>query len=160
MTRRSVLLLAAGAAASPLLADDDLHFKAKTLDGEKLSSDSLKGKVVLIEFWATWCPYCRKEQSILDELSKEFEKDGLVVIAVDMGEPRRKLKKFLEENPRSVKIVAEDDTTLAAICDAKSYPMYVVVNRDGEIAGRQEGAAGEAALRRLVKRAGLTTLQD
>ncbi len=155
VSRRSLLLLGGALLASPLLAEGSLHFSAKTLDGEKVTSDSLKGKVVLIEFWATWCPYCKREQPVVDQLSQEFNKDGLVVLAVDMGEPKRKVKKFLEDNPRAVKIVLADDTTLAAICDATSYPLYVVLNRDGEIAGRQQGAAGESALRRLLRRAGM-----
>ena len=97
---------------------------------------------------------------MIDKLSGEFEKDGLVVLAVDMGESKRKVKKYLDENPRSVKIVLADDTTLAAICDAKAYPMYVVLDREGAIAGRQEGAAGEDALRHLLRRAGLGKNQD
>jgi thiol-disulfide isomerase/thioredoxin len=152
LTRRLALLLLA---AMALGDQDNLHFTARTLDGERLTSDSLKGKVVLIEFWATWCPYCKKEEPILEKLGKEFEKDGLLILAVDMGEPKRRVKKYLDENPRSAKIVLADDTTLAAICNAHSYPMYVVMDRDGDIAGRQHGAAGEGALRRLLHRAGL-----
>jgi thiol-disulfide isomerase/thioredoxin len=111
--------------------------------------------VVLIEFWATWCPYCKKEEPIVEKLSKEYEKNGLLVIAVDMGEPKKRVKKFLEENPRTAKMVLAEDTTLAAICNAQSYPLYVLLDRDGTIAGRQRGAAGEEALRRLLGRTGL-----
>ena len=131
------------------------HFVCKTLDGERYTSDSLSGKVVLIEFWATWCPPCKSDAPAVDALGKEFEKDGLIVIAVNMGEGRRKVKKYLESYPRSCKIVLAEDTTLAAICEAKSYPLYVLIGRDGNIAGKQVGAAGEGALRRLLARAGL-----
>lgn len=125
------------------------------MDGDRLSSEDLKGKVVLIEFWATWCPYCRREQPLLEALQKDYETQGLVVIAVDMGEPKRKVKKYLEDNPRSAKIVMEEDTNLAAWFNAKAYPLYILINRDGEIAGRQNGASGDAGLRRLLRRAGL-----
>ncbi len=131
------------------------HFVAKTLDGERLTSASLRGKVVLIEFWATWCPPCKSDAPAVDALAKEFDKDGLIVLAVNMGESRRKVKKYLEAYPRSCKIVLAEDTTLAAICEAKSYPLYVLIGRDGNIAGTQNGAAGEGALRRLLARAGL-----
>ena len=90
------------------------------MDGDKFSSDSLKGKVVLIEFWATWCKYCKRDEPAVESVTKDFESKGLVVLAVDMGEPKRKVKKYLEENPRSPKIVLAEDTTLAAICEAKS----------------------------------------
>jgi hypothetical protein len=74
-----------------------------------------------------------------------------------MGEPRRKVKKYLESSPRSCKIVLTEDTTLAAICEAKSYPLYILIDREGNIAGTQHGAAGESALRRLLGKAGLTS---
>ncbi len=131
------------------------HFVAKTLDGERVTSDSLKGKVVLLDFWATWCPPCKKDEPAVESVISEFQKDGLVVLAVNMGEPRRKVKKYLEASPRSSKVVLAEDTTLAAICEAKSYPLYILIDRDGNIAGIQHGAGGEGALRRLLAKAGL-----
>lgn len=145
----------AGIAGAIERGDAAPHFTAKTLDGERYSSDSLKGKVVLIQFWATWCPYCKKDEGALETITKEFEKNGLVVLAVDMGEPRRKVKKYVEASPRPWKIVLAEDTTLAAICEAKGYPLYVLIDREGTVAGTQHGAGGEDALRRLLERAGL-----
>src|SRR5437868_263357 len=92
------------------------HFVAKTLNGERLTSESLKGKIVLIDFWATWCPPCKSDEPVVERLFKEFEKDGLVVLAVNMGEPRRKVTKYLDGSPRSSKVILAEDTTLAAIC--------------------------------------------
>ncbi len=154
---RSWLITALGASAFAAVKRGDAapHFSARTIDGEKLTSDSLKDKVVLIEFWATWCPYCKKDEPAIDSVASSFEKDGLVVLAVDMGEPRRKVKKYLEASPRSCKIVLAEDTTLAAICEAKTYPLYVLIDRDGNVAGTQHGAAGEGSLRRLLANAGL-----
>jgi thiol-disulfide isomerase/thioredoxin len=135
--------------------ESPLHFVAKTIDGDRYTSDSLKGKVVLINFWATWCPYCKSDERAVESVVKNFESKGLVVLAVDMGEPKRKVKKYLEEHPRSSKVVLAEDTTLAAICEAKTYPLYVLLDREGNIAGKQHGAAGERALRRLLTKAGL-----
>jgi thiol-disulfide isomerase/thioredoxin len=153
----ATFLLALGAErlAAVTAGEPAPHFVAKTLDGERLTSESLRGKVVLVEFWATWCPPCKSDAPAVDALAKEFEKDGLVVLAVNMGEPRRKVKKYLETYPRSCKIILAEDTTLAAICEAKAYPLYVLIDRDSRIAGTQTGAAGEGALRRLLARAGL-----
>ncbi|HEX4807798.1 MAG TPA: TlpA disulfide reductase family protein [Bryobacteraceae bacterium] len=131
------------------------HFVAKTMDGERITSESVKGKVVLIDFWATWCPPCKKDQPIVESLLSEFAKDGLMVLAVNMGEPRRKVKKYLETSPRASKIVLAEDTTLAAICDANVYPIYNLIDREGRLAGVQRGAGGERALRRLLEKAGL-----
>ena len=126
------------------------------MTGEKFDNASIKGNVILLEFWATWCPYCRSEQQIVDNLQKEFADKGLVVLAVDVAESKKKVKQYLQENPRSVRIVLTDDTNLAAMYAATRYPIYVVIDRDGNIAGQQNGAAGERALRRL-SRAGLNS---
>jgi thiol-disulfide isomerase/thioredoxin len=131
------------------------RFRAKTLTGENFTNDSLKGKVILLQFWTTWCQYCRSEQSLLDDISHDFGDKGLVVLAVDVGESKKTVKKFLLENPRSCRIVLTEDTNLAAMYAATRYPIYVVIDRDGNIVGTQRGAAGEDALRRLLSRAGL-----
>ena len=110
------------------------HFSAKTLTGEKFTNDSLKGKVVLLQFWATWCQYCRGEQEMVDDINKEFAPKGLVVLAIDVNESKKRVKKYLEENPRSCRIVLTEDTNLAAMFAAKSYPIYVAIDRDGNIA--------------------------
>src|SRR5215472_11525257 len=84
------------------------HFNAKTLDGERFTNDSIKGKVVLLQFWTTWCQYCRGEQPLVDSLTKEFAGKGLIVLAVDVGESKSKVKKYLQENPRACRIVLTD----------------------------------------------------
>ncbi len=131
------------------------RFNAKTLAGEKFTNESVKGKVVLLQFWTTWCSYCRAEQSLVDSLDSEFSSKGLLVLAVDVGESKKKVTKYLEEKPRSCRIVLNEDTNLAARYAATRYPIYVVIDREGYIVGTQRGAAGERALRRLLSRAGL-----
>ena len=131
------------------------RFRAKTTAGDQFNNASVKGKVVLFEFWTTWCKYCEAEASMVDDVAKEFADKGLIVLAVDVLEPDQKVKKYLVEHPRSVPIVLTKDTNLAAMYNAQSYPIYVVIDRDGNIAAEQRGAAGEAALRRLLKQAGL-----
>ncbi|MBI3484634.1 MAG: TlpA family protein disulfide reductase [Acidobacteria bacterium] len=145
-------LVAFPAASGPERAP---RFRAKTLDGETFTNDSVKGKVVLLQFWTTWCKFCRGEQSLVDDIHHEFAGKGLVVLAVDVGESKKTVKKYLEENPRSVRIVLTEDTNLAAMYAATAFPIYVVIDREGNIAGTQRGAGGERALRSLLSRAGL-----
>jgi thiol-disulfide isomerase/thioredoxin len=131
------------------------RFSAKTLTGEKFTNDSVKGKVVLLQFWTTWCPYCRRDQSAVDAIDREFAGKGLIALAVNVGESRKTVTTYLEQNPRSCRIVLTEDTNLAAVFGATSFPVYVLIDREGNIAGTQRGAGGEAALRRLLSRAGL-----
>jgi len=130
------------------------RFHAKTLTGETFTNESVKGKVVLLQFWTTWCPYCRGEQSLVDDIQHEFADKGLIVLAIDVGESKKTVRKYLAEHPRACPIVLNEDTNLAAMYAAKAFPIYVLIDRDGDIAGTQHGAGGERALRRLLRRAG------
>lgn len=67
-------------------------FKGTTLDGEKFKNETLKGKVVLLQFWTTWCGYCRREQEGVDSLTKSLGSKGVVVLAVNVGESKKKVK--------------------------------------------------------------------
>lgn len=158
ISRRSMLAawLLGGSIASAIDAPREPapRFYAKSLDGEKFTNDSIKDKVVLIQFWTTWCRYCRKDQPAVDELANEFG-DRLVVLAVNMGESKRKVREYLEGSPRACKIILAEDTNLAAALGADSFPKYVVIDRRGGIAGVQDGAGGVEPLRDLVNKAGL-----
>jgi len=131
------------------------RFAAKTLAGEKFTNESVKGKVVLLQFWTTWCSFCRSEQSLVDSIHEEFSGKGLLVLAVDVGESKKTVSKYLERSPRACRIVLTEDTNLAARFSATRFPLYVVIDREGNIAGTQRGAAGESALRRLLSRVGI-----
>lgn len=131
------------------------RFRARTTAGEQFNNDSIKGKVVLFEFWTTWCKYCEEEAALVDNIAREFRSKGLIVLAVDVLEPDQKVKNYLAEHPRAVPIVLTKDTNLAAMYNAQVYPIYVVIDREGNIAAEQRGSAGERGLRRMLRRAGL-----
>jgi thiol-disulfide isomerase/thioredoxin len=151
---------ALSAFAAPKAKEPAPRFNARTLDGEKFSNESVKGKVVLLEFWTTWCVYCFEESGFVDKLNKEFGDKGLIVLAVDVAESKKTVRKYLDQHPRSSRIVLTDDTNLAAMYEATVYPIYVVIDRDGNIAGTQRGAAGEEALRDLVASAGIGSKEE
>jgi thiol-disulfide isomerase/thioredoxin len=159
-TRRGALAaLAVAACGGTVLAIDSRQpapkFRAKSMDGETFTNESLKGKPVLLQFWATWCGYCRSDQPAVDKMVREFGPKELVVLAVDVNQSKKKVQEYLQHSPREGKIVLTEDTNLAAIFPARGYPLYVLIDREGKIAGTQEGAGGERALRRLLKKVGL-----
>jgi thiol-disulfide isomerase/thioredoxin len=130
------------------------QFTAQTLDGETFTSASLNGRVILLEFWATWCPYCRRDQSVVDDIERAYSSKGLIVLAVDVGESETTVKKYLKESPRACRVVLNDG--LASRFGAHGFPYYVLIDREGNIAGTQSGSGGEASLRHLLSRAGLS----
>jgi hypothetical protein len=91
----------------------------------------------------------------VDKLGHELADKGLVLLAINVGESKKTVRKYLDLHPRNCKIVLMEDTNLAAMYQATVYPIYVVIDRDGNVAGTQRGAGGEPALRRLIARAGL-----
>jgi len=155
-----LLLTALCALANPNSKEPAPRFNAKTTDGEKFSNDSIKGKVVLLEFWTTWCGYCLDEAPFVDKISHEMKDKGLIVLGINVGESKKTVKKFLDQHPRTIPIVLMEDTNLAAMYQATVYPIYVVIDREGYIAGTQRGAGGEEALRKLLSRAGLESPED
>lgn len=162
LARRLLLLVTAvllGMVASAWPQSDDSEpaprFHAKTLTGETYDNASIKGKVVLLEFWTTWCTYCKGEEPFVDAVDHEFSDKGLIVLAVNVAESKKTVKQYLLEHPRNCRIVMTPDTNLAAMYQANSYPIYVVIDRDGNIAAEQRGAGGEKALRGLLRRAGV-----
>lgn len=136
------------------------RFRARTTAGDQFNNASVKGKVVLFEFWTTWCKYCEEEAELVDDIAKEFSSNGLIVLAVDVLEPDQKVKKYLAEHPRGVPIVLTKDTNLAAMYNAQNYPIYVLIDREGNIAAEQKGAGGEISLRRMLKRAGIEAKEE
>ena len=156
-----VLILAALCAlAAPKDKEPAPRFNATTTTGEKFTNDSIKGKVVLLEFWTTWCGFCADEAAFVDKIGHELADKGLILLAINVGESKKTVKKYLELHPRNCKIVLMEDTNLAAMYQATVYPIYVVIDRDGNISATQRGAGGETALRKLLATAGLESPDD
>jgi|SRR5882724_416651 len=156
----TLLVTAATVFAASNAKEPAPRFNARTTEGEKFSNDSIKGKVVLLEFWTTWCGFCNEEAPFIDKIGHELADKGLVLLAVNVGESKKTVSRFLAQHPRNCKIVLMEDTNLAAMYQATVYPIYVVIDREGNIAGTQRGAGGESALRRLIARAGIESPGD
>ena len=151
-----VLVLAALCVyAGPQAREHAPRFNAKTMDGEKFTNETTRGKVVLLEFWTTWCSYCFVEAPFVDKINHEFGDKGLLVLTINVGESKKTVKNYLALHPRTTRIILTDDTNLAAMYEATEYPIYVVIDKAGNIAATQRGAAGEEALRSMLATAGI-----
>jgi thiol-disulfide isomerase/thioredoxin len=135
-------------------------FTAKTMDGETFTNDSVRGKVVLLEFWTTWCGYCLAEAPFVEKIHRDYDKSGLIVLTVNVGESKNTVKKYLDKHPKLTRVVLMSDTNLAAMFQANAYPIYVVIDKDGNIAATQRGAGGEDKLRGMLEVAGLRSDQS
>src|ERR1700691_2624964 len=129
-------------------------FLVNDLDGNPVSTAAWKGKVVFINFWATWCPPCRAEIPVLIDLANRY-KDRLQVVgvSVDDGDPAE-VKKFAKQAGINYPIVMADRTIVAEYGGVAALPTLFVVNPDGNVVQKHEGlfsnALYEAEVRLLL----------
>ena len=136
------------------------QFSVRSLDGGSISNDSFSGSVVLVQFWATWCPYCRRDQAGIDRIERNYSDKGLSVLAVDVGESPEKVRAYLQANPRACQIALDPDESMAAEFGARAFPHYVLIDRRGKVAATMHGSGGEDALQRLIERSGVFSNGD
>jgi thiol-disulfide isomerase/thioredoxin len=157
MTRRAWIApsLAAGALTG-INRPDAPDFRARSLAQAVFTKANLKGKVVIIQFWATWCGFCRRDQDDIDEVYLDLSQKGLEFLAVNVEEPERKVRDYLSRGPRVVPVVLSSETDLLAKFPARAFPTYIVIDRAGKVAGAAKGSQGREGLLRLAQAAGLT----
>ncbi|MFZ3210169.1 MAG: TlpA disulfide reductase family protein [Terriglobales bacterium] len=132
-----------------------LQFEATTIDGDEITNESLKGKTILVQFWTTWCPHCRNDQAAVDRIARSFDSEEVAVLAVDVEESKKKVDQYLKASPRSCPIILSADTTLMSLFANRTFPTYVLIDRDGHIAGTRHGEIGEEGMRKLLSHAGV-----
>ena len=155
----SALQLSVALAALSALAGADVgkpapRFSARTLEGVTYNNESLGGSVTLLQFWTT-APRCHADAVALDEIDSKFGAKGLIVLAIDEGDPAATVKKYLQGHPRSVRIVLDERKQIARRFGKHGCPYYVLIDREGRIAGTLRGSAGEKALISFLRRAGV-----
>jgi thiol-disulfide isomerase/thioredoxin len=129
-------------------------FKAVSLDGKAYSLDSLRGKPVLLDFWASWCGPCIQSMPTLEKLRRSYESQGLVVLAVDVGETRETVEKFLKSKQVAYPVIMGNESGMPEAYSVTVYPTFVFIGADGKIAAHQFGF-NEAALSGIAAKAGL-----
>jgi len=116
-------------------------WKLKDLDGKVVSSEQFKGKVVVIDFWATWCGPCRMEIPGYIELQKKYGKDGLVIVGVSLDEKGPSVvKQFAEKFGVNYQMVMADEGIVEAFGGIEAIPTTFIVDRSGKIRDRKIGA--------------------
>ncbi len=139
------------------LRDDILQetgFSLTALDGKSYSLDGLLGKVVLLNFWATWCPPCRKEMPDLEKLYQAFGKQGFVVLAVS-DEERAVVEPFLQGKGYTFPILLDPGKKVSAAFQVEGIPKSFVFDRQGKLAAQSIDMRTESQFRAMLKRAGL-----
>ena len=122
--------------------------------GESVTLASMRGKVVLIDYWATWCKPCIKTMPELDAMYRDYQKQGLVVVGVsiDQGDDRvKKVTKFLDKKPVGYPVVIDSETNGSwEAFQVAALPTLYLIDRDGRIVERWTGVVDMKAVRASV----------
>lgn len=133
---------------------ESASFSLKDMSGKKWTLRDLRGKVVLVNFWATWCLPCRFEFPELEALHKRFHDQGLVVLAIS-DEDKEVLRKFLAAYPYSFPILPDPGRRTGQAYRVRSVPQTFVYDREGRLVAMALDQRTEAQLLDMLAKAGL-----
>ena len=128
-------------------------FTVSRLDQPPLTLASLHGKVVVVNFWATWCPPCREELPYLVSTVKDYEPRGVTLVAIsndDRPGQREAVRAFLEAFPDLRPYAALGEPEIGASYEVKALPSVYVIDREGHVSASFQGQASESQLRRWI----------
>lgn len=112
----------------------------KDLNGKTIQFSDFKGKVILLNFWATWCPPCRAEIPELIKWQKEYEKQGLQIIGITYPPTNRtKVRRFVRQNEINYPILFGSKKTKKLFTSADTMPFSVIIDKEGNIRDRIDG---------------------
>ncbi len=133
-----VLVLAATAAPADNVPDSETgetltRYGLTSLDGGKTTLSSFRGEVVVVNFWASWCPPCRKELPIMDGWHTKWSGRGARVVAISIDKEIHKARRFAEEANLSLTVLHDDPSGLAKTLDLPALPCTFLLDRDGNV---------------------------
>ncbi|MBE0699251.1 MAG: TlpA family protein disulfide reductase [Anaerolineaceae bacterium] len=108
-------------------------FTLMDIEGQKVRLGDYKGKVVLVNAWATWCPPCRAEMPDLNAFYQAHQENGFVVLAVNAGDPLSSAASFAQANDLAFPVLLDPDLYLLDGLGIHSFPTSIVVGRDGRV---------------------------
>jgi thiol-disulfide isomerase/thioredoxin len=121
-------------------------FVLKDLDGNTIRLSDLRGKMVFINFWATWCPPCRAEMPEIEAVHQEYKDKGVVVLGVDISEPESTVRQYVQQGGFSWPIVLDSTGKVARDYQIAAIPTSFFLDREGVIRAVNVGAMTSRAM--------------
>lgn len=127
-------------------------FQLQTLDGQTVSLNSLAGKVVLVDFWATWCSACRSDSSYVQSMLDSFHDGRFVLLEVDIDKSHDLWKNFVAEERLQGTQTQDVDGSMQTLFHVSAFPTYVIIDGNGTMRLRARGIEGDlrGAIRKLL----------
>lgn len=131
------------------------EFALQALDGRSISLADLRGKTVLIDFWATWCAPCVRSMPHIQKVHENYRDQGLVVLAIS-SEPPEEPRKFVKANGYTFTVLTDPGSKVGRAYGVRNIPTTFIVDPEGMVSTRTVGYKPEAELREALAKAGLT----
>jgi len=148
---RSLIFVLTLLAALPAVAEK-VDFTLKDLDGKSVSLSDFRGKWVIVNYWATWCPPCLEEIPDLVDLYEE-NRDTIVVLGVDYEEVNMEyLKEFVETHMMSYPVMQMEPKPVTELGPVLGLPTSYIISPEGERVARQEGPVTREAIEKYIAR--------
>ncbi len=148
---RSLILVLTLLVALPAVAEK-VDFTLKDLDGKSVSLSDFRGKWVIVNYWATWCPPCLEEIPDLVDLYEE-NRDTIVVLGVDYEEVNMEyLKEFVETHMMSYPVMQMEPKPVTELGPVLGLPTSYIISPEGERVARQEGPVTREAIEKYIAR--------
>ena len=138
-------------AVAPVMDHPAPDFTLPNLEGESLATADLRGKNLLINFWATWCGPCRQEMPMLAAVSAEYGED-LVVLAVNIGEEPSLVQRFIQDLGLSFTVLIDEANQVQNLYRVRAYPTTYLIDAEGVIRAQHVGLLSEAQLAKYLER--------
>ncbi len=115
------------------------NFTLKDINGEEVKLEDYRGKIVFLNFWATWCPPCRDEMPSMEKLYTKFKDKNFIMLAVDYEESSRVVKEFSEKLSLTYPILLDSDGTVGSKYGAFAIPVTYLIDQQGYLIGKAVG---------------------
>jgi thiol-disulfide isomerase/thioredoxin len=138
-------------AADPTVSSKAPAWELTDTDGKPVKSSDFEGKVVILDFWATWCPPCKAEIPGFIELQKQYGEKGLVVVGVSLDERGPAVvKSFINQFGMNYPVVMGDAKIVQAFGGIQAIPTTFIIDRRGEIVARHVGFAPKETFEKQI----------
>jgi len=131
------------------------EFSAKLSNGQEINLDTLAGKVVLLDFWGTWCAPCRVSLPLLKDLASKVDPAKVAIVSINEYDPKPKWEHFIQENAMTWPQVYDGDLAVHNAFAVDGFPRYYILSKDGIIVAEFKGWAqtGEATISNAIAEA-------